>query len=133
MAWWKKARVDPPSTQDKPSVEEGLRRIAKADTVAFGGVGIAAAILPETEAYFALEEALPVHGAELRPQLERLLDHATPAGKVYAAELLTRIDPEAGKRAWARLAGDKREVQTFTGCIRGSTTLRDYAKERLTG
>jgi hypothetical protein len=127
MAWWKRSAT----SVDAPSVDEYLKRVAQASSVAFGGVGVAAAVLPETEAYFALEEALPTRAGELRAKLERLLDSATPAGKIYAAELLTRIDPAAGKAAWTRLTGDDSDVQTFNGCLMRKTTVSRYAAERL--
>jgi hypothetical protein len=108
--------------------DDRLKLLAKAETVAFGGVGIASQILPATQAYFDLAENLD---PQLRPKLERLLDKATPAGKVYAAALLSKLDPEAGRRAWQRLARERTPVSTFTGCIMGRTTLSEYASARL--
>lgn len=116
-------------------LDEALDEIAKADAVAFGGVGIAGSLLPATQAYFALEEALPLHKAELRPRLGRLLDSATPAGRIYAAELLDHVDATAGRAAWERLAAqrnaDLTQVSTYSGCIMGKTTLGRYAADRL--
>jgi hypothetical protein len=120
MLWKKQAAFD-----------EELRLLAGADTLAFGGVGIAGTLLPATKAYFAVEEGLRQHGDELRPRLEALLDRATPAGRIYAAELLTHADAAAGKAAWHRLEGGSDPVTTFSGCIMGSTTLGRYAAERL--
>ncbi|MEV6932344.1 hypothetical protein AB0M46_48725 [Dactylosporangium sp. NPDC051485] len=117
---WKKQRFD-----------DELRQLADADTLAFGGVGIAGTLLPATKAYFAVEEGLRQHGDELRPRLEALLDRATPAGRVYAAELLTHTDAAAGRAAWLRLEDSHAEVKTFNGCIMGSTTVGRYAAERL--
>ena len=59
--------------------------------------------LPETQAYLDLADALDRHARTLRPQLERLLTEATPAGRVYAADLLYKLDPVAGRDAawWA--------------------------------
>ncbi|GAA0724686.1 hypothetical protein Drose_38005 [Dactylosporangium roseum] len=111
--------------------EDELRLLADADTLAFGGVGIAGTLPPATKAYFAIEEGLRQHGAQLRPKLEALLGKATPAGRVFAAELLTHIDADAGRAAWQRLAGQDDAVTTFNGCIMGSTTLGRYAAERL--
>jgi hypothetical protein len=79
--------------------DEELRQLADADTLAFGGVGIAGTLLPATKAYFAVEEGLRQHGTELRPKLEALLDRAKPAGRLYAAELLTHVDAAAGRAA----------------------------------
>ncbi|MEV0560716.1 hypothetical protein [Dactylosporangium sp. NPDC050588] len=115
----------------KGAFDDELSQLAAADTLAFGGVGFAGTLTPATKAYFAVGEGLHRHGAKLRPKLEALLDHATPAGRVYAAELLTRIDPAAGRAAWQRLAGQDAAVSTFTGCMMGSTTLAQYAQDRL--
>jgi hypothetical protein len=111
--------------------DEELRLLAEADTLAFGGVGIAGSLLPATKAYFAVEEGLRQHGADLRPRLEALLDRATPAGRLYAAELLTHADAAAGRAAWLRLEAQDAEVRTFSGCIMGGTTVGRYAAERL--
>src|SRR5690348_10310273 len=111
----------------KDPLETQLGEIAKAETVAFGGVGIAGTLLPATQAYFSIEEALPLHRSELKPKLERMLDSATPAGRIYAAELLTHVEAAAGQAAWRHLAAQQAEVSTFTGCIMGKTTLQRYA------
>ena len=115
----------------KRAYEDELRQLAEADTLAFGGVGIAGTVLPATKAYFAVEEGLRQHGDDLRPRLEALLDRATPAGRVYAAELLTHADAAAGRSAWQRLRGQDGAVKTFNGCIMGGTTVGQYAEERL--
>lgn len=112
---------------------ELLRELAEADVVAFGGVGFAGEILPVTRAYDAVAEELTRHGAALRPHLDWLLEHATPAGKVYAAALLDRVDHAAGAAAWRRLAADPARVRTFIGCIMRETTLAEYAGSRQAG
>jgi len=111
--------------------DDELRLLADADTLAFGGVGIAGTLLPATKAYFTVEEGLREHSAHLQPRLETLLDKATPAGRVYAAELLTHVGAAAGKAAWQRLEGQDNAVTTFSGCIMSSTTVGRYARERL--
>gem|GEM_PF-2935000 len=108
-------------------LEVALRELAGADIVAFGGVGLASTVLPATEAYRALVAAVDRDGAALRPHLDRLLEHGTPAGKVYGASLLDRLDPDAGRAAWRRLATDPAEFTTFSGCIMNKTTLAEYA------
>jgi hypothetical protein len=105
-----------------------LRALADADTVAFGPVGFAARTLPATEAYRVVERA----GEPARPYLDWLLGHASPAGKVYAATLLDRLDPAAGRAAWQRLTGERAAVQTFSGCIVGRTTVGEYAAAAMT-
>lgn len=115
----------------KHAFDDELQQLADADTLAFGGVGIAGTLLPATKAYFVIEEGLHQHGDDLRPRLEALLDRATPAGRVYAAELLTHADAAAGRAAWLKLEAQHSEVKTFSGCIMGSTTVGRYAAERL--
>jgi len=108
--------------------DDELKTLVKAETVAFGPIGFAAQTLPATEAYERLAES---GDPALRPRLEKLLAKATPAGKVYAAVLLSRLDPAAGRQAWQRLAGDRAEVTTFAGCVGGRTTLAEYAAAQL--
>ena len=108
-------------------MDEQLTTLARAETVAFGPVGFAAKTLPETQAYLDLADALDRHARTLRPQLERLLTEATPAGRVYAADLLYKLDPVAGRDAWYRLAADRSPLSTFAGCVMGRTTVAEYA------
>ncbi|SCL57464.1 hypothetical protein [Micromonospora peucetia] len=112
-------------------VAAALDELRQADMVAFGGVGIAGTVLPVTEAYRRVEAALGDGPENLRGQLERLLDEGTPAGRVYAATLLERVDPAAGRAAWTALRDDPAEFGTFIGCVMGRSTLREYASERL--
>lgn len=112
-------------------VAAALDELRQADMVAFGGVGIAGTVLPVTEAYRRVEAALGDGPEDLRGQLERLLDEGTPAGRVYAATLLERVDPAAGRAAWTALRDDPAEFGTFIGCVMGRSTLREYASERL--
>lgn len=107
--------------------EAALRELAGAEVVAFGGVGLMNRVLPATEAFQALADLVDRDGEGLRPRLDRLVEHASPAGKVYAASLLARIDPAAARRAWRRLAGDHSELTTFSGCVMNKTTLAEYA------
>jgi hypothetical protein len=108
-----------------------LKALAKAETVAFGPVGIAGTVLPATQAYDDLVEAGRGDPAGLVPRLEKLLREATPAGKIYAAEAIDRINPVAGRRAWERLAGETGEFMTLNGCVGGRSTLAGYASGRL--
>ncbi|MGN9763941.1 hypothetical protein ACTMS2_02070 [Micromonospora sp. SD12] len=114
-------------------IEAALDELRQAETVAFGGVGIAGTMLPVTEAYQRVEAALAQDPEGVRPRLDRLLAEATPAGRVYAATLLERADPSAGRAAWVALGDDPAEVGTFTGCVMDRTTLREYAARRRGG
>ena len=132
MTWWKRMLKTDGPTLDA-AVGAQLRTLNEAHSVAFGGVGFASAILPETEAYFALEERIAQYGAALRPRLETMIVKATPAGRVYAAELLTRVDREVGEAAWRRLSTDHEALGTYSGCLAYQTTVADYAAQRLAG
>jgi hypothetical protein len=112
------------------TVDEALRELAGADVVAFGPVGFAAAVLPATRAYQTVADAIE-DGAGVRPRLERLLAEATPAGRAYAATLLGRLDPGAGRAAWRTLATDPAEITTFMGCVMNRESLGAYAGARL--
>jgi len=111
------------------SIERAIELVAGAGMAAFGGVGFAATVLPETTAF----EVLAAAGPAIRPELEKLLASATPAGKVYAATALQRIDPDAGAAAWRRLADDHSDVSIGYGCLVGKRSLSQYASEQLTG
>lgn len=110
-----------------------VAELATAGTVAFGGVGIVGSMLPETEAYQRVAAAVTDHPDEVRDQLDRLLATGSPAGRVYAATLLMELDPAAGRAAWTALRGDPAELPTATGCVLDSTTVGEYAAERLAG
>jgi hypothetical protein len=112
-------------------LDPAIKDLADADTLAFGGVGIASTLLPVTEAYQRVEQALAERPDDVRRQLEWLLDHGSPAGRAYAATLLGRIDPEAARAAWTSMRTDERELTTFSGCVMGRTTLGEYAGEQL--
>ncbi|MGC4865720.1 hypothetical protein ACLQ3B_09840 [Micromonospora sp. DT53] len=105
--------------------------LVAADTLAFGGVGIAGTLLPVTEAYHRVEAALTDHPEEVRRQLDRVLADGTPAGRAYAATLLERVDPEAARTAWTSLRDDPTEFTTFVGCVMDRETLGTYASRRL--
>jgi hypothetical protein len=107
-----------------------VRDLAKADVVAFGGVGLVGRILPATEAYQTVADAADREPDKVRPELDWLLANGSPAGKAYAATLLDQLDPAAGRDAWRRLTGEPGELTTFQGCIMNRTTLAEYAGAR---
>lgn len=112
-------------------LDAAARELDRADTLAFGGVGLAGQILPATEAYRTLEQGLREHPEEARKRVDRLLRKGSPAGRAYAATLLEAVDPAAGRDAWAGLRGDDGEFTTFSGCLMGRATLGEYAADRL--
>ncbi|MEV4627430.1 hypothetical protein AB0J90_14175 [Micromonospora sp. NPDC049523] len=121
----------PGSPASGDGIEAAVDQLRSADAVAFGGVGFAGRILPATEAYHTLEVALPSRLDEVRRHICELLKHGTPAGKVYAATLLTRFDPPAARAAWQSLTGERDEFTTYTGCLVDQTTVGEYATAQL--
>ncbi|WP_082377120.1 hypothetical protein [Micromonospora sp. NRRL B-16802] len=113
-------------------LDAAIDELMKADTLAFGGTGFAGTLLPVTKAYLRVEAAHGEHPDEVRQQIDRLLDKGSPAGRVYAATLLERIDPAAARSAWTSLRDDPTEFTTFVGCVMGRSTVGDYATQRLT-
>ncbi|MFF4877241.1 MULTISPECIES: hypothetical protein [unclassified Micromonospora] len=112
-------------------LDAAVDELVGADTLAFGGVGIAGTLLPVTEAYQRVGAALDDHPEEVRRQLDRLLAEGSPAGRAYAATLLERIDSSTARATWTSLRDDPTEFTTFVGCVMGRTTLGDYATQRL--
>jgi hypothetical protein len=108
-----------------------VRELSGADVLAFGGVGLAGQVLPPTAAYQAVEAALPRRAAEVRPGLDWLLGHGSPAGRAYAATLLGRLDPAAGRAAWRSLLRQPGTFTSFFGCVMGQETLGEYAARQL--
>src|SRR6266542_1542706 len=111
-------------------LKDHVKTLARAEGVAVGGGGIAGPPSPEPAASFALADEVARDARAVRPHLDRLLKDATPAGRVYAATLLTTADPAAGQAAWRQLSRDMSPVRTMTGCIAGQTTVAQYAAAR---
>jgi hypothetical protein len=116
---------------DSSDFEVRLRELAGADVVAFGGVGLMNRVLPVTEAYRAASAAVLRERDAIRPHLDWLLRHGTPAGKVYGATLLRELDPDAAEDAWRQLATEGGDVTTFSGCIMNKISLADYAAAQV--
>jgi hypothetical protein len=116
--------------RNSPELAAAVHVLAKADVVAFGGVGFAGQILPATEAYRTVADALARQAQEVRTHVDGLLASGSAAGKVYAATLLELIDPPAARAAWRTLSTDPSELVTFSGCLQTRTTLARYALER---
>ncbi|WP_229398956.1 hypothetical protein [Micromonospora okii] len=112
-------------------LDAAVRELAEADTLAFGGVGFAGTVLPVTEAYQEVERQLDAHPERARRKVDWLLAHGSPAGRAYAATLLARVDPAAGRAAWESLRGERAELTAFGGCVMRPTTLGEYAAAQL--
>jgi hypothetical protein len=132
------------SARDKPAgagsaattatLEAACRELVTAEVVAFGGVGLRGHVLPPTMAYRTLREVIaagPAGVAAVKPRLQEVMRVATPAGKIYAGVLMREVDPAAARAFWQAQVADHTRVSTFIGCVRGSTTLAEFAGDQL--
>ena len=104
--------------------------LAQAQGVALGPTGVAAYRSLAFEAY---ERALPI-AAQHHELLMDMVQHATPAGRLYAALLLVEAGSARATEAWQRLALDDEEVSYAPGgCSVFNTTLAGYARGVLQG
>lgn len=110
-----------------PEFDAAFAELVRAQSVAFGGVGIANIEGPESKAFWKIRES----GAAYLPSIHRLIVEATPAGRVYAATLLTAIDQLAGRRAWEHLATQDDAIGTGAGCLVKATRVSEYAIGQL--
>ncbi|MGC4808025.1 hypothetical protein [Micromonospora sp. DT233] len=110
-------------------LDGAVTELAEANALIFGLSMLGAS--PQAEAYWEVERQLDAHPEQARRKVDRLLTHGSPAGRAYAATLLDRIDPAAGRAAWAAMRADPTELVTQTGCVRRRTTLGEYAAGEL--
>ena len=108
-----------------PPYPEPFAALASADGVALGPTGVAAYRSPAFEAY---EQALPL-AAQHAELLVDIAQHATPAGRLYAALLLQRAQSPHAREVWQQLALQDEPVSYAPGgCSIFRTTLSSYAR-----
>lgn len=71
--------------------------------------------------------------AKDKDRLLTLVEHAQPAGKLYAALCLFNIDSGLAQDAFTRLAESNQEVQTCHACRRRTDSVERIAKSYLRG
>lgn len=108
---------------------EAVTELMAARLLSFGGRGFAGAIDSSTAAY----QHLSGRGSDALRLLSRVLEEGTPAGRAYAATLVSEVDEAAGRAAWERLAGETGLVQYFRGCVSEELPLGEYARRSLRG
>ncbi|WP_437713193.1 hypothetical protein WMF45_46020 [Sorangium sp. So ce448] len=108
-----------------PPYPEPFAALASADSVALGPTGVAAYRSPAFEAY---EAAVPI-AAQHEALLLDMVQHATPAGRLYAALLLQRMQSVHARETWERLARQDEPVSYAPGgCSIFGTTLASFAR-----
>jgi hypothetical protein len=115
-------------------LDAAYRDLIKADVVAFAGVGLRGHLLEPTLAYRTVRRAIAIGqggAAAVKPKLEHIMRAGTPAGKVYAAVLMREVDPAAARTFWKSVSGESTPISTFIGCVRGRTTVAQFAEDQL--
>lgn len=117
------------SAPARPTLPAPFDVLMNAGAVSLGPVGYAAVVPPEAIAY----EQVRALGAPALAELERLLAHGTPAGRMYAAMLLGPIDRERSRLAWESLRSVHEWVTVAPGgCAMYRALVSDFAESVLT-
>lgn len=106
-----------------------LEVLKKAESLDDSGVGFT---MQRTENFQAFEEALKA-GASIRSHLDTLLKSGSPAGRIYAAILISELDKEAGRKALESLKGDQDMVSYRSGDLFEDRTVGELAEALLQG
>jgi hypothetical protein len=99
--------------------------------VGLQGRALGAAARP-SQLYQAFNQALQ-DGAKNRPNIERLLREGTPAGRIYGAMLLAKIDLKAGRQALEQMRSDQTPLMVASGCTTMKTTVGAAVDDILQG
>jgi hypothetical protein len=106
---------------------KALDAIRTADLLVFGSYGFAAVTLPSASAYLYLAGA----GRRVSRGVYDVLQNGTPAGRIYAAHLLTSVDPDYGRSVWRWLSEQPGGMETGSGCSVSVITIGEYARDQL--
>jgi len=79
---------------------------------------------------YALAES---KGSLISPELHYVYNHATPAGKYLAADLIRQFDKTKGTSLLKALTEDHTTVEFNEGCIVNRTTIGERASRALLG
>jgi hypothetical protein len=110
--------------EEWPAYLEILRQAGSVDDSAIGYAAV------KSETYQAFEMAI-AQGSDIRPAIEYLLQAGTPAGRVYAAVLLRRLDAAAGEVAIAQLRTEEVAVMRLSGCDRFTVSMAEAIDDML--
>jgi hypothetical protein len=106
------------------SGNSAVRDLARAKSLAFGGVG-AAGLMSEGERNLRAVLQQP----DASQQLQAALAHATPAGTLYILVGLRRCDRAAYQKIFDSLPGSNDDVEVGRGCMISKETFRQLLSE----
>jgi hypothetical protein len=122
---WLKGLAMAPSRPELPPYLITLSEATRLEGKALG------AMARPSKLYQAFEQAL--QACPTRPNLEWLLREATPAGRIYAAMLLVKLDPKAGRQALDQMRSDQTPLTVAAGCTTMKTTVGAAVDDILQG
>jgi hypothetical protein len=82
--------------------------------------------------YQAFEQASQP-GKVNRSDIDRLLHESTPAGRIYTAMLLVKLDPKAGRRLLEEMQSDQTPLTKASGCRTSQTSVGAAVEDILQG
>ena len=106
-----------------------LEVLRKAEHLDDSAIGYAA---KRSETFQAFDQALSA-GDSIRADLDWLVKHASPAGRIYAAILINHIDKEAGRKVLESLKSDKDIVNYRSGSLVEDRSVGELAADLLRG
>jgi hypothetical protein len=123
--------VSPLAQAQTSELDKQLEALTHAQGIEGSRIGYAATPNP---AYEPIErtfrQALQRGNIEIS-QLKKLMKQASPAGRLYLAALIQRLDKEEGDRLLTNLLSDKSIISERSGCTVDSRTVGDVATELL--
>lgn len=113
---WLKGMAMAPSPQILPA---HLTILSKATRLEGRALGVAA---KPSQLYQAFEQVLQP-GKISRSDIDRLLHESTPAGRIYTAMLLVKLDPKAGRQLLEEMKSDQTALTEASGCRTAQTSV----------
>ena len=96
----------------KISMKEAIEKLRTAKVLASAETGEAAEPPDEYQAFLAVVPKVK----EAEPELLKIVETGTPAGKIYAAVLLYYVDSKFGLKTLKKLESSKEELKFQSGC-----------------
>lgn len=106
------------------ALAEGLAQVEQFHPRATGYAG-------SESATYLIFKAQVQRGEEARETFQQCLKKGTPAGRLYGAVGLWKLDPEEGQRALTALASDQAPVDLMSGCLMMRSTVGEIARDLL--
>jgi hypothetical protein len=118
-----------PAYLETAALPSHLETVSEATRLEGRAMGVAAV---PSKIYRAFEQALQP-GKTSRSDVKRLLHESTPAGRIYTAMLLVKLDPQAGRQLLEQMRSDQTALIEASGCEISQTTIGAAVEDILKG